>query len=270
MKNFEGKVVVITGAGSGIGRALAVEFNRLGAKLALNDFSETALLETVAMVGSSESVYYQVFDVANKTDFYLFADNVVAHYVRVDVVINNAGVAISKLTAAEVSIEDYEWILGINLWGMMYGSLAFLPHLRKQQESSLVNLSSVFGIHGIPYQAAYCTTKFGIRGFAESMALEERMNETGVTVTSVHPGGIKTNIARNSRYAVKDEKSIQQFEKSFITTPEKAAQVIINGIQRKKTRVLVGPDAKALYFLNRLAPRFTAWYLLRFAKKLDV
>lgn len=270
MKHFENKVVVITGAGSGIGRALALEFGKLGAKLALNDFSENTLLETVALLNEPENTYHQAFDVANKTDFYQFADNVITQFGRVDVVINNAGVAISKLTAAEVSIEDYEWILGINLWGMMYGSLAFLPHLRRQKESSLVNLSSVFGIHGIPYQAAYCTTKFGIRGFTESMVLEERMNETGVTVTAVHPGGIKTNIARNSRYAGKDEKSIEQFEKSFITTPKKAAQTIIKGIQRKKTRVLIGPDAKVLYFLNRLSPKFTAWYLLRFAKKLDV
>jgi butyryl-CoA dehydrogenase len=267
MENFENKVVVITGAGSGIGRALALEFRKLGAKLALNDLSEPTLLATVAMLGESGGIYHRAFDVANRMDFYQFADDVAAHYGRVDVVINNAGVAISKLTAAEVSIEDYEWILGVNLWAMMYGSLAFLPHLRKQKESSIVNLSSVFGIHGIPYQAAYCTTKFGIRGFTESMALEEQMNETGVTVTSVHPGGIKTNIARSSRYAGKDEKSTQQFEKAFITTPEKAAQAIIKAIRRKKTRVLVGPDAKVLYFLNRLAPRFTTWYLLRFARK---
>ena len=270
MKNFENKVVVITGAGSGIGCALAIEFNKLGAKLALNDFSEATLLETVGMLHNSESVYHQVFDVSNKADFYQFSDNVIAHYGRVDVVINNAGVAILKLTAIEVSIEDYEWILGINLWGMMYGSLAFLPHLRKQKESSLVNLSSVFGIHGIPYQAAYCTTKFGIRGFTDSVALEERMNETGVTVTSVHPGGIKTNIARNSRYAEKDAKGIEKLEESLITTPERAAQIIINGIQRKKTRILVGSDAKILYFLNKLSSKFLAWYLLRFAKKLDV
>ncbi len=269
MDNFKNKVVVITGAGSGIGRALALEFHKLGAKLALNDFSETTLLTTVAMLGESTGVYHEPFDVSIKTDFYQFAENVLAQFGRVDVVINNAGVAISKLTAAEVSIEDYEWILGINLWGMMYGSLTFLPHLRKQKESSIVNLSSIFGIHGVPYQAAYCTTKFGIRGFTESMALEEQMNNTGVTVTSVHPGGIKTNIARSARYAGKDKDSIQKFEKSFITTPEIAAQTIIKAIQRKKMRVFVGPDAKVLYFLNRLAPKFLAWYLLRFAKKMD-
>ena len=268
MKDFENKVIVITGTGSGMGRALAIEFYRLGAKLAINDFSESTLLETVDMVGGREAVFYQAFDVSDKTVFYQFADDVMAHYGCVNVVINNAGVAISKLPAGEITIADYEWIFGINLWGMMYGSLAFLPHLRKQEESSIVNLSSIFGIHGVPYQAAYCTTKFGIRGFSESLALEERFNKTGVTVTSVHPGGIKTNIARNSRYANSDITAIQKFEKSFITSPEKAAKAIIDGIRRKKMRVLVGPDAKVLFFLNRLSSGITAWFLLRFVKRL--
>jgi len=267
MKDFENKVVVITGAGSGIGRALALEFKKSGAKLAINDYNEVALFETVELLGGPGNAFYQSFDVADKTAFYGFADNVIAHYGRVDVVINNAGVAIFKLSASEISMADYEWIFGVNLWGMMYGSLAFLPHLRKQKESSLVNLSSVFGIIGFPQQAAYCTTKFAIRGFTETLALEERMQKTGVTVTSVHPGGIKTNIARNARYAEIDEIATEQFEKSFITTPEKAAQIIIRGIRHKKTRVLVGRDAKLLYFLTRLSPKFVRWYLIRFANQ---
>ena len=138
MKNFEDKVVVITGVGSGIGRALAVEFHKLGAKLAVNDFNEPSLLETVEMLGGGAAVFYKAFDVSDKTAFYQFADSVIAHYGQVDIIINNAGVAIAKLSAAETSIEDYEWIFGINLWGMMYGSLAFFPHLRKQKEASLV------------------------------------------------------------------------------------------------------------------------------------
>jgi len=267
MKNFENKAVVITGAGSGIGRALAVEFKKLGAKLAINDYNESALLETVALIGGPGNVFYQAFDVADKTAFYQFAEDVIAHYGSVDLVINNAGVAIFKLTAAEVSIADYEWIMGINLWGMMYGSLAFLPHLRKQKESGIVNISSVFGIIGFPNQAPYCTTKFAIRGFTESLALEERLLKTGVTVTSVHPGGIKTNIARNARYAGNDKNAIEAVETTFITTPEKAAQTIIRGIQRKKARVLIGRDAKLLYLLTRLSPKFVNWYLIRFANE---
>ncbi len=266
MKNFENKVVVITGAGSGIGRALALAFKKLGAKLAINDNNEAALLETVDLLDGPGNAFYRAFDVADKEAFYEFANKVITHYGRVDLVINNAGVAIFKLTAAEVSIEDYEWIMGVNLWGMMYGSLAFLPHLRKQTESGIVNVSSVFGILGFPYQAAYCTTKFGIRGFTESLALEERVLKTGVTVTAVHPGGIKTNIARSARYA-DDENAIKQAETLFITTPEKAAETIIAGIRRKKMRVLVGPDAKLLYFLTRLSPGFVRWYLIRFANQ---
>jgi len=269
MKNFEDKVVVITGTGSGIGRALALEFKKLGAKLAINDYNEVALLETLDLLGGPANAFYQAFNVADKTAFYKFAEDVVAHYGRVDVVINNAGVAIFKLTASEISTADYEWIFGINLWGMMHGSLAFLPHLREQQESSLVNVSSIFGIIGFPHQAAYCTTKFAIRGFTETLALEERVLKTGVTVTSVHPGGIKTNIARNARYAEMDEIATEQFEKSFITTPEKAAQTIIRGIRLKKTRVLVGRDAKLLYFLTKLSPKFVAWYLIRFANQFN-
>jgi len=266
VKSFENKVVVITGVGSGIGRALAIEFYKLGSKLAINDCNEVALLETVALVGGQKTVYYQAFDVANKVAFYNFSDNVVAHYGQVDVVINNAGVAISKLTAHEVSIEDYEWIFGINLWGMMYGSLAFLPFLRKQTESSIVNISSFYGLHGVPYQAAYCTTKFGIRGFTESLAMEESYLKTGVVVTSVYPGGIKTNIAQNSRYAGNHKRTIKKFEKSFITSPKKAASIIIDGIRKKKMRVFAGPDAKFIYFLNRLSPRIVSWVILKLLK----
>ena len=133
MKSFKDKVVVITGAGSGIGRALAIACSQLGTKLAINDYNESTLLETADLAGGSENVFYRVFDVADKNSFYDFAEQVVAHYGRVDVVINNAGVAIFSLGAGEISIADYEWILGINLWGMIYGSLAFLPHLRKQK-----------------------------------------------------------------------------------------------------------------------------------------
>jgi len=267
MKSFENKVVVITGAGSGIGRALAIAFSKLGARLAINDFDESTLLETADIVGGRETVFYRAFDVADKTSFYEFAEQVATHFGRVDVVINNAGVAIFSLAAAEISIADYEWILGINLWGMIYGSLAFLPHLRKQKESAIVNLSSVFGIQGVPYQAPYCTTKFGIRGFSESLALEEKLNRSGVTVTSVHPGGIKTNIARNSRYAEKYTGDVEEFERNFRTSPERAASIIINGIRRKKKRVLVGADAKFIFFLSRLSPYLTARLLMRTGEK---
>ncbi len=252
MKDFKDKVVVITGAGSGMGRALALNFSKQGAKLALNDFNEKGLKETAAMLPSSTEVFTSVFDVSKKDDMFKFADDVFKKYGRVDAMINNAGVAIAKFTVDKVSIEDYEWILGINMWGVMYGSLAFLPYLRKQKESHLVNFSSIFGLHGIPGQAPYCTSKFAVRGFTESLELEENIHKTGVAVSCVHPGGIKTNIAKAARGAELDPETIKNFEKMFFTSSEKAAQIIINGMKSKKARVLVGIDAHFFnYFVNK-------------------
>ncbi len=262
MKSFESKVVVITGAASGIGRALALNFAGLGAKLALNDFNDTGLQETMSLLPKGTDAFASAFDVSKKDLMFGFADAVVARYGRVDVMINNAGVAIAAHRADEVSIADYEWIMGINLWGMMYGSLAFLPHLRKQSESSLVNVSSIFGLHGIPSQAPYVTTKFAIRGFTESLALEEDVHGTGVAVSSVHPGGIQTNIARAARGAEKDPEAIAKFEMNLRTTPDRAAKIIIAGIRRKKARILVGADAHLFhYFTHRL--RFVIQFFLK-------
>lgn len=261
MKDFKNKVVTITGAGSGMGRTMAINFAKQGAKLALNDFNEKGLKETVTLLPPSTEVFTSVFDVSRKEDMFKFADDVNAKFGRVDVMINNAGVAIAKHTTDEVPIVDYEWILGINMWGVMYGSLAFLPYLRKQKESALVNFSSIFGLHGIPGQTPYATAKFAVRGFTESLELEEKIHKTGVAVSSVHPGGIQTNIAKAARGAEADPETIKNFEKMFFTTPEKAAQIIINGIKKKKSRILVGIDAHFFhYFSNRL--RFLAKYIV--------
>ncbi len=255
MKNFTDKTVVITGAGSGIGRGLAIEFAKLGAKLAINDYNEEGLLETLKLLPTETIVYYEFFDVSKKEAVYEFSENVVQKFKQVDVVINNAGVAIGKLTTEEVSIEEYEWILGINLWGVMYGSLAFMPYLRKQKEASLVNISSVFGFSGIPYQSAYCTTKFAVRGFTESLIFEEKLSNSNLTVSCVHPGGIQTNIARSALKAGRDLESVAKFEKTFITPPDKAARTIINGIRKKKTRILIGRDAVMFDILTKM-PKF--------------
>jgi len=267
MKDFKDKVVVITGAGSGIGRALAMEFHSRGARLALNDYNETGLEETIALIGGN--IYKEAFDVSNKEAMFAFAENVANHYGQVDVMINNAGVALAKGTTNEVTVEEYEWVLGINLWGMMYGSLAFLPHLRNQSESSLVNVSSIFGIHGIPGQTAYCTSKFGIRGFTESLVIEEKLKNSNIHVATVHPGGIKTNIARTAmKVENASEEEIKKIEKSFITTPAKAAKRIINGIERKKNRIIVGPDGMYLYLLTKLPHFISIWFIKRWGKEL--
>lgn len=267
MKNFQNKVVVITGAGSGIGRALAVHFSTLGARLALNDYKADTLTETIALIEKNTDVYQEVFDVSVEQSVQDFATNVMNHFGQVDVVINNAGVAIAKLMTEEVSMEEYDWIMGINLWGVMYGTLAFLPHLRQQKEASVVNISSVFGILGIPGQAAYCTTKFAVRGFTESLAWEEQFNQSGVCVSCVHPGGIKTNIARNSLKADLDPKAVQNFEKLFITSSEKAAKTIIKGIQKKRARILIGPDAHLIWLISKLPRFFSKRFLATMMKK---
>jgi NAD(P)-dependent dehydrogenase (short-subunit alcohol dehydrogenase family) len=251
MKDFKNKVVVITGAGSGMGRTLAIQFSKLGANLALNDYNDKGLSETLTMLAPNTKVFTKLFDVSNKDAMYQFADDVMQKFNRVDVVINNAGVAIARHRIDEIPYEDYNWILGINFWGVLYGSNAFLPHLRKQKESSLVNFSSIFGLHGIPGQGPYAVSKFAVRGLTESLELEETIHKTGVAVSCVHPGGIKTNIAKAAKGAEKDAETIKNFEKTFITTPDKAAQIIINGIKKKKSRILVGIDAHFFHFFTQ-------------------
>ncbi|MCP4441656.1 MAG: SDR family oxidoreductase [Aureispira sp.] len=265
MKRFKDKVVVITGAGSGIGQQLALEFAQAGAKLALNDYNKEGLEETVKLLGTSATVFKEVFDVSKKEAVYGFAEAVMEHYGRVDVVINNAGVLILGKRADEISIEDYEWIMGINVWGVMYGSLAFLPHLRKQKESSLVNISSLFGLIGVPNQAPYCTTKFAVRGFSESMYLEEQINNTGVTVSCVHPGGFSTNIAKSARGNTAE--LMEQAGKELKGSPNKAARLIIKGIQKKKSRILVGADARGIHTANQVARPLLQRLIKRYVKK---
>ena len=260
MKDFNGKVVVITGAGSGIGRALAMAFAKQGAKLALNDYHAQNLEETVAMLGSA-MVKTWVFDVSNREAVYTFADNVVAHFGTVDIVINNAGVALGKQRVQDVQYEDFEWLMGINFWGVVYGTKAFLPHLMTRPEASLVNISSVFGLGGIATQSAYCSSKFAVRGFTESLRMEAFLQDSNITITTVHPGGIDTNIVRNQReFSSKEdhEKFIKRFQKNALTTPGGAAETIMKGIQKKSTRVLIGKDARMMDRLIRLLPeRFT-------------
>ena len=253
MKEFKDKIVVITGAGSGIGEALALNFANLGAHLALNDNKADRLEAITAKCRDiGVDVYAESFDVADQVAFFGFAERTIDHYKAVDVVINNAGVALGKFSVLEASIKDFEWIFGINVWGVIYGTKAFLPTLLKRSEASIVNISSLFGITGIGYQAPYCATKFAVRGFTESLRME--MLDTNVSVHVVHPGGIKTNIAKDSRGMEQDETTIKQFEKGFFHTPDKAAKTIINGIKNKRDRILIGPETHISDAIVRLAP----------------
>lgn len=261
MKSFKDKVAVITGAGSGIGRALAGQLAAQGAKLALSDVNEAGLRETVEALGlDSERVMSKVFDVADRDAVYTFADEVMAHFDAVHLVINNAGVALGA-SVEEMSYEDFEWLMGINFWGVVYGTKAFLPHLKAAGEGHIVNVSSVFGLIGVPTQSAYNAAKFAVRGFTESLRQELEIENGGVSCTTVHPGGIKTNIARNARMGAGVEKitgdvdkARRDFEKMFRTTPEEASQTILKGVKGNKRRVLIGSDARAIDSMQRLMP----------------
>lgn len=276
MKNLTEKIVVITGAASGIGKALAYNFAKNGAHLALNDFDESGLKEVVNDLKkqTSSKIIAEVFDVSKLSEFENFAQKVEKEYGRVDIVINNAGVALGRITVEEVAYEDMRWIMDINFWGMVYGTKLFLPLLKKQNEAALVNISSIFGIAGIGTQGTYCASKFAIRGLTESLRMEAIQDFPHVTIHTVHPGGIKTNIAKNSRWAGDEvsaeevDKITKRFEKMFITTPETAAATIVNGIRKKKSKILIGNDARRMNWIVRLFPtRYSKIFLKQLQKE---
>ena len=257
MKNLKNKVAVVTGSGSGIGRELAIELAALGCHLAISDVNEKGLEETSSMLkGASVKITTHILDVSNKEAFYAHAEEVKKAHGHVDLVINNAGVAMScPLETTEY--EDFEWLMNINFWGVVYGSKAFLPMLKERSESRIVNISSIYGITPVPFNGPYVCSKFAVRGFTETLMSELKNTNVGVSV--VHPGGIKTRIAMDGRYFMEDvipqaqtEKVYE--EKFFKTTANQAARVIIKGIRKNKKRIMVGSDAKVIDWLRRLIP----------------
>jgi butyryl-CoA dehydrogenase len=259
METFTGRVAAITGAGSGIGRALARELARRGAHLALSDVNETGLAETVSLCeGHGVKVTSHRVDVADRAAVFAWADTVAAEHGKVNLVVNNAGVALGA-TIDEGSVDDIAWLMGINYWGVVYGTKAFLPHLKAAGEGHIVNLSSVFGLISVPTQSAYNSAKFAVRGFTDALRMELEIANCGVSCTTVHPGGVKTNIARNARIdpALEAEaggraEADRRFDRMAITTPDKAARQILKAVERNRRRVLVGPDAKVIDLISRL------------------
>jgi NADP-dependent 3-hydroxy acid dehydrogenase YdfG len=255
MSYVNGKVAVITGAGSGIGRALALQLNRDGCRLHISDINTAGLTETLEMLPRQEvPADSQVLDVADKEAVYAWANHIAAADKHVDIVINNAGVALLSLVE-DNSYENLEWLMGINFWGVVYGTQAFLPLLRRAEQGHLVNLSSVFGLISVPTQSAYNAAKFAVRGYTE--ALRQEMAGTNVHVCCVHPGGIKTNIAgaaRGGDPTVNAEERGKEFKKMAGTTPEIAAAKIISAIEQRKHRLLIGRDAVIISILSRLFP----------------
>lgn len=254
MQNFQNKVVVITGAGSGIGRELARQFAAEGAKLVLNDWNQDSLAAIWEELPEASQGYMEAFDVGNREAVENFAAAARKALGEIDVVINNAGLTQQITPVIHDSIEDYEKIIQVNLWGVIYGSLAFLPFLREHGGGCLVNISSVFGLMGSPGQAPYCVSKFGVRGFTETLRVE--MRGTGLQVVCVHPGGIKTNIARNAmvKNETAHERFVTRFDKMAKTTAPEAAQIIISGIKRGKNRITIGSDARFIDRITRLMP----------------
>jgi len=256
MRTLDGKVVVITGAASGIGRALALEVGGRGALVAVSDVDHAGLAGTVARVEAAgvREIRSDRVDVADRAAMAAYAAEVAEHFGRVNVIVNNAGVSVSG-DVAELSYEDLDWIVGINFWGVVHGTKEFLPHLIASGDGHVVNLSSLFGLVSVPGQSAYNATKYAVRGFSE--ALREEMLVAGhpVGVTVVHPGGVRTDIVRNSRVSGLQDKAatVRLFDEMLAkVTPERAAQIIAKAVLADQPRLLVGLDAHLLHHVARL------------------
>jgi NADP-dependent 3-hydroxy acid dehydrogenase YdfG len=254
MRRFTDKVAVITGAGSGIGRALAVELAGRGARLAVSDVDQVRVAETAALCeqAGATAKSYEV-DVADRAAVLAHADQVAADFSGVNLVVNNAGVALAD-TVEDMTWEDYDWLMGINLGGVVNGTKAFLPSVIDSGDGHIVNVSSVFGFVGVPTQSAYNAAKFAVRGFTEALRQEMLIARYPVKVSCVHPGGIKTNIAKDARGSGERDlaKAADDFEKIAMTTPEKAARTIVRGIERGAPRILIGADAYVFDAIPRL------------------
>jgi len=254
MKSFRGRVAVVTGAASGIGRSLALQLAGEGARLALSDVDTVGLAETAAQARArGAEVHEQHLDVSDRDAVVAYAAGVVEHFGAVHLLVNNAGIALTG-HVEDLDFKDVERILDVDFWGVAHGTMAFLPHLVASGEGTLVNISSLFGLIGMPGQSAYNAAKFAVRGFTEALRQELLISGQPVTVTCVHPGGIRTGIARNAT-AVGGHDAVALAElfdtKLARTSPDRAAEVILRGARRGRARVLVGADAKALDLLQR-------------------
>jgi len=257
-------MAVVTGAGSGIGRALAWQLAAAGSALALADIDEAGLKETEqSLEKKSALVTTHVVDVADEEGVRSFAEDVGNRHGRVTLLINNAGVALEG-TFEEISLDDFRWLMNINFWGPVYGVKYFLPLLKREKQAHIVDLSSVFGLIAPPGQPAYSASKFALRGFTE--CLRHELAGTSVRVSCVHPGGIRTAIARHARIGAGvprtgREEKVAQFEKMLRTSPQEAASRILRGVERSEPRILIGSDARQIDVVQRLRPG-TYWKTL--------
>lgn len=270
--SLEGCVAVVTGAGSGIGQALALQLAERGAKLALSDVDPQALDKTVTMLSKTDAeVHTDTLDVSDRAAMSAYAERIEASHGHVNLLINNAGVALASGYFKDTSIDEFEWLMRINFSGVLYGSKAFLPLLERGDWGHIVNISSVFGLIAVAEQAAYNSSKFAVRGFTEALCDEFEQKSKTLGATCVHPGGVKTNIARNARLGEqlddqeRDSFAVKQdlFDKLARTTAESAATQILQAVQLRQRRLLIGADAKLLDKIQRFLPasynRVVSW-----------
>ncbi|WP_278363139.1 SDR family NAD(P)-dependent oxidoreductase [Acinetobacter schindleri] len=261
MKNFNNKVAAITGAGSGIGQQLAVLLAKQGCHLALSDVNEQGLLKTLELIKDmGVRATLDKVNVADLEEVRAWAEKVEQDHGSINMIFNNAGVALGS-TVEGASYDELEWIVGINFWGVVYGTKEFLPRIKKTGDGHVVNISSLFGLTAQPTQSAYNATKFAVRGFTESLRQELDIENCGVSALCVHPGGIRTNIANAAKMndslralGMSPEKSARSFNKLLRCPPEEAARQILEAVQKDKRRLLIGNDAKAIDLIQRILP----------------
>ena len=261
MKNFKNKVAAITGAGSGMGQQLAVLLAKAGCHLSISDLNERCLAETVELViPYNVRVTSKKVNVAKLEEVRAWAADTVQNHGSVNMIFNNAGVALGS-TVEGANYEDLEWIMGINYWGVVYGTKEFLPYIKKSGEGHIINTSSLFGLTAQPTQSAYNSSKFAVRGFTESLRQELDIENCGVSALCVHPGGIRTNIANDARMndslkslGMNPEKSAKAFNKLLRMPAEDASQQILDAVLKNKRRLLIGNDAKAIDLMQRILP----------------
>ena len=273
MQGFAGKVAVVTGAGSGIGQALAVELGRSGAKVAISDVDTEGLAvteERLKAIGAP--VKADRLNVTEREAFAAYADAVKEHFGKVNQIYNNAGIAFSG--DVEVSqFKDIERVMDVDFWGVVNGTKVFLPYLIESGDGHVINISSIFGLISIPTQSAYNAAKFGVRGFTDALRMELEIDPCGVSCTTIHPGGVRTNIARSARVdAALASKAAPggvgaEFDRIAMTTPAKAARQILAAVERDRRRALIGPDAKLVDFISRLPAAFYQTILVAGAKR---
>jgi len=271
MKNLNGKVAVVTGAGSGMGKELAIQLAAKGAKVALNDWNGDNLQATLTIVKKNGgTAIAKRYDVSNREAVYAFKDEVLNTFGQVDIVINNAGIALPSYNVEDVPYDEFEKLININFWGVVYGTKAYLPHLQTRPEAAIANTSSVFGIMGFPTQGPYCAAKFAVKGFTESLRMELAAQESKVRTLSIHPGRIFTDIVRNVEHkpgtVTEEEKAemAKQFDEGGDgTTAADAAKQIIQSIQKEKPRLLIGKDARFIDRMVRLLPTKYAKIILK-------